>query len=200
MCISEICDWPSEVQSRSAEHRTRANSSIVLEPPQSPHKPPLTHFTLPIALNQSSYSPLNHLTWLFPLKHHERCTTRFGMIMLCTCYSNDVPTAPTPGPWTKRAGSFIIAIIRRAERHCCTLTGMFFRDRWMFDPDKSDSSAHSRLVYLHRHLVHEVTSPQAFEGLSVETIRAPDRRPTLTSVAGCRYLQTQCWPKCPKTR
>lgn len=136
VCISESCDWPSEAYSRSAEQRTRANSSIVLEPPQSPHKPPLTHIALPFTINQSSCSPHHHLTWLFLLKHHERCTTRSGMIMLCMCHISNPPTATTPGRLTKSAETCIIAIIKRAERRYFTLTGKFFRDRSMLDRDK----------------------------------------------------------------
>lgn len=57
---------------------------------------------------------------------------------------NSIPTLATP---------------KQMAPHCCILTGTHFILRarpWQ-----------SQLIALHRHLVHEVTSPQAFEGLCV---------------------------------
>src|SRR6266513_2133879 len=44
-------------------------------------------------------------------------------------------------------------------------------------PEKQDKSGPS-LIYIDRHLIHEVTSPQAFEGLRLNGRRV--RRPELT--------------------
>ena len=65
-------------------------------------------------------------------------------------------------------------------------------DDHLVDGTTSDVKEGTGLLYIDRHLVHEVTSPQAFEGLSVagRPVRRPDC--TLVTVEPCdTYLFDQ---------
>ena len=52
--------------------------------------------------------------------------------------------------------------------------------------ERSDDSA---LIYIDRHLIHEVTSPQAFEGL--RTMKRKVRRPDLTLAVADHNVPTE---------
>ncbi len=51
----------------------------------------------------------------------------------------------------------------------------------------SEDADGTSLLYIDRHLVHEVTSPQAFEGLRMtgRKVRAPEKKPSRCRITTC---------------